>query len=295
LRVELVSYTRGGERLVASAAKQTISKKIVVPSLMSDAEAQSWIRELFRRQHWSPLEFSNYVFLVEGISRVASHQLVRHRIASYCQLSQRYSEGSLRRMVLTVCREKGVGCPSKPRNTSDYEVYATVLQSMSGQYIEPEKLFRIVETAYVLPPHLPVEKRIDMAYTFLRCTAMYYRMLGAGVAKEDARFLLPQAIKTTIYVSMNARELATVFLPLRMCSRAQWEIRELAWQMYRILLEVHPSIFRYTGPRCVLLENSIRDSPADLDTLLEEGFTIPRCPELVPREKIPECIRRSYR
>ncbi len=295
--VRLVEYTVEGERLVAAAAKQTVKRRPVIPEELDDEEVEVWIRETFRRQHWSPWEFSSYTFLVDGCSRVCSHQLVRHRLASYAQLSQRYSEGHLRRMAERACRELGVDCPGKPKTRKDYEAYAEALEEYAGKYRgSVEKLVPLASEAFVIPPHLPVEAKAEIAYQYIRLASAYYRLLSLGVAREDARFVLPQAVKTTLYVRMNARELATVFLPLRMCTKAQWEIRMVAWKMWRELVRVHPRLFRYVGPRCVLAENTARDQPVPLQKLLAEGkFTIPRCPELVPRKGIPGCLRFASR
>ena len=69
-------------------------------------------------------------------------------------------------------------------------------------------------------------------------------------SNEDARFVLPNACETRIIVTMNARELLH-FFSLRMCSRAQWEIRNMAEQMFVLCLETAPSIFRNAGPGCL--------------------------------------------
>ena len=75
--------------------------------------------------------------------------------------------------------------------------------------------------------------------------------LGSGEgSNEDARFVLPNACETHITVTMNARELLH-FFSLRCCSRAQWEIRALAEQMYRLVLPIAPAIFEHAGPGCV--------------------------------------------
>ena len=70
------------------------------------------------------------------------------------------------------------------------------------------------------------------------------------VPKEDARFLLPNAAATRIIVTMNARELLH-FFSLRCCSRAQWEIREVAWRMLEAAREAAPAIFEHAGPPCL--------------------------------------------
>ena len=73
-------------------------------------------------------------------------------------------------------------------------------------------------------------------------------LLGEGSA-EDARFVLPGAAATRMTMTMNARELLH-FFSLRMCNRAQWEIRELAWQMYALVYPLAPSVFENAGPGC---------------------------------------------
>lgn len=75
--------------------------------------------------------------------------------------------------------------------------------------------------------------------------------LGAGEGgNEDARFVLPGACETRLMVTMNTRELRH-FLSLRMCERAQWEIRALATEMHRLVMEVAPALFKDAGAPCI--------------------------------------------
>jgi len=67
---------------------------------------------------------------------------------------------------------------------------------------------------------------------------------------EDARFVLPNACETRILVTMNVRELRH-FFSLRMCSRAQWEIRKMAEKMFMLCYDVAPALFRNAGPACL--------------------------------------------
>ena len=69
-------------------------------------------------------------------------------------------------------------------------------------------------------------------------------------SNEDARFVLPNACETRIIVTMNTRELLH-FFSLRMCSRAQWEIRNMAEQMFLLCLQTAPSLFKNAGPSCL--------------------------------------------
>jgi len=62
--------------------------------------------------------------------------------------------------------------------------------------------------------------------------------------------VLPGACETRMMVTMNVRELRH-FFSLRMCSRAQWEIRALATEMHRLCMEVAPALFENAGPGCL--------------------------------------------
>ena len=71
------------------------------------------------------------------------------------------------------------------------------------------------------------------------------------MANEDARFVLPNACATNLVVTMNARSLMN-FFSLRCCNRAQWEIRQLATEMYRLVYGLAPNVFAGAGPSCVV-------------------------------------------
>jgi thymidylate synthase (FAD) len=71
------------------------------------------------------------------------------------------------------------------------------------------------------------------------------------MAIEDARYVLPNACETKIMVTMNARSLMH-FFRLRCCERAQWEIREMAYQMLIQVTNAAPGLFRDAGPGCVV-------------------------------------------
>lgn len=91
LRVTLLSYTPEPERVVAAAIRQCRSRKSadVLYKELSDEDVKRLIRLCIKMGHLSPIEHASFTFIVEGISRVTSHQLVRHRIASYSQQSHR--------------------------------------------------------------------------------------------------------------------------------------------------------------------------------------------------------------
>lgn len=83
-----------------------------------------------------------------------------------------------------------------------------------------------------------------------RAKEAYNRLLDLGIPAEDARYLLPQGVATKLYMTMNARELRH-FFALRCCTRAQWEIRDLATVMLHKCQAVTPEVFRDAGPECL--------------------------------------------
>ena len=76
------------------------------------------------------------------------------------------------------------------------------------------------------------------------------RAKASKMANEDARFVLPNACETKMVVTMNVRSLNN-FFALRTCNRAQWEIRALAKEMWKLVYPVAPTLFRYAGPGCL--------------------------------------------
>jgi thymidylate synthase (FAD) len=92
LKVKLLSYTPEPDRLVAAAARLCYSPVGVEDILerMSPEQVARRLNDLQENGHDSPIEHVNFSFGIEGVSRALTHQLVRHRIASYSQQSQRY-------------------------------------------------------------------------------------------------------------------------------------------------------------------------------------------------------------
>ena len=158
----------------------------------------------YQSGHHSVLEFAHFTFHIEGVSRALTHQLVRHRMASYAQSSQRY------------CEEDGFNFVTPPT-------------------IEP------LSAAWDVYTEMMAD--LEKAYETLR---------SLGIPAEDARMILPNACETVIEVSMNGRELIH-FCNERMCSRAQWEIRELANLMAAAVKdhdEQCAQFARYLVPKC---------------------------------------------
>lgn len=212
LKVKLISHTPEPERLIAAAAKLCYSESdasSIFDNLTPEA-VERFLQRLTDMGHASPVEHANFTFSVEGVSRSLTHQLVRHRHASYSQKSQRYvTEGGFNYIV-----------PPEIENDEDAGV-----EFLIAMYDAQDHYNKIVES-----------------------------LIQAGrtekEAYEDARYVLPNACETKIVVTMNVRELLH-FFNVRGCNRAQWEIRELAYQMWLLCMDVAPNLFKNAGPSCL--------------------------------------------
>jgi len=213
LKVSLLEHTPMPEDLVALSARLCYSP-IGIDKLkekLSKNEKKKLINLLRESGHLSPFEHVSFTFSVEGISRACSHQLVRHRLASYSQQSQRY-----------VSEEKGFDFIVPPSIKENKETELIFLEAMGKAH---EYYCRLLQ------------KLEEKGYK-------------GELARQDARFVLPNAAETKIIITMNARELLH-FFRVRCCNRAQWEIRKLAIEMLKIVKKIAPSLFIDAGPACV--------------------------------------------
>ncbi len=212
--VKLLEYTPNPERTVALAAKLCYSDATIenLQEGLDKGDVNKFIERLRSFGHASPFEHASFTFGIEGVSRSLLAQITRHRIASYSVKSQRY-----------VAANKG-------EDTFNY-VIPQAIEELGEDKIEKFKA--------------------QMAQMHEWYTE-WQTLLGGACEKsnEDARFVLPNAAETKMVVTMNARSLMN-FFNLRCCNRAQWEIREVAWQMLALVLEVAPSIFGNCGASCV--------------------------------------------
>lgn len=118
--------------------------------------------------------------------------------------------------------------------------------------VQSQRYVRISSDDLVLPrtleEHPDLADRVD--YAMRTVMQVYQDLVDAGVPKEDARYVTPQAVPTTLMMTMNARELLH-FFSLRCCNRAQWEIRGMADEMLKLCRHAAPGVFDKAGPGCV--------------------------------------------
>src|SRR5579864_1844739 len=208
VRVTLLEKSPDPTAMTATAARTCYSANA------PDAIVQRWhdrpddmvktVDRVRAAGHHSTLEHNIYVFGVTGLSRAATHQLVRHRHLQFDQQSQRY----------------------------------LAFKDTDFPYVKPKRIASL--------PAL--SERFDALMREIGST--YQALLEAGIPGEDARFVLPNAAASQLVVSGNARAWYE-FLTLRTCNMAQWEIRQMAFEVLRILKRQDPVLFKDAGATCV--------------------------------------------
>lgn len=171
--ITLLEHTPNPERLVAAAAKVCYSPdsgKKVFENLTNE-EALKFLNRLMEMGHESPLEHTVFSFAVDGVSRALTHQLVRHRVASYSQKSQRY------------------------------------VQEIGFEYVTPP----IIQNDEVLKENYDRAMKNCMFNYDVMVRRLLGEGRTKEQACEDARYILPNACCTNIIVTMNARELLHFF------------------------------------------------------------------------------------
>ena len=117
--------------------------------------------------------------------------------------------------------------------------------------VESQRYVKLEDVRMVMPDSIARSAFLQEAEVCLTSSMdLYKRMLAAGIAPEDARYVTPQAVVTNLIMTANARELRH-FFRLRCCNRAQWEIRGVADAMLAICKKVVPELFYGAGPSCV--------------------------------------------
>lgn len=228
MKVRLLAHTPEPERLIAAAAKNCYSSTDVDGILdgLTEEKTQSFLQMLTDLGHESPIEHVSFTFAIEGVSRSLLAQITRHRIASFSVQSQRY------------VRERGFEYVVPPEIEKIPAAKEKFIQAMEDDQRTYEEL-----TAALMEGHL--KELLDAGVPEKKA-----RSQAEKKSIEDARYVLPNACATRIVMTANARSLQN-FFRLRCCNRAQWEIRALAEEMYKLVYTVAPTLFAKSGPACV--------------------------------------------
>ena len=172
---------------------------------ITEGSAIKFVEMIRRRGHESVLEHSSMTVEFDNVSRGFTHELVRHRLASFTQESTRYVD------------------------ESDFKVIVPPTRDKDDKIVELE---------------LPNKEKIKVSFSdWVNLNEQMYRGLrSADWVPEDARQILPIGIKSQIVVTANFREWRHIF-KLRTSPGAHWEIRRVLTNLLEEVKEKMPVIF----------------------------------------------------
>ena len=167
-------------------------------------------------KHKSTIEHLYYNFDIDGVSRALLQELARHRISSFSVKSTRYTLKELKKEAIF-----------------NYKTTLYPSGTQVGEYFEYSRAAKYV----VFTDDIETDKMIIRNLENLR------QLLVKGVPNDIAKYSLPEAYKTSLIWSVNARSLQN-FLGLRTDKAALWEIRKLANKIYEALPNDHKFLFK---------------------------------------------------
>lgn len=186
VKVELLEHTPDPERTIAAAARLCYAP-IGADELfekMSDKEVTKLIGFLIGAGHLSAVEHASFTFAIEGISRACTHQLVRHRLASYNQQSQRYVRfGNVDFIIPPAVRRDDT---LREEFEKQMEICLTAYHRLLEAGIEPE------DARYILPQS--VETKIVMTMN-ARELLHFFTLRCCTRAQWEIRFLALKMLK----------------------------------------------------------------------------------------------------
>ena len=211
---KVVLLAGGGKIYTDTAARFCRSEKSL-DELAGAPHDVELVWRIVQSGHEAALEFDWFIFGVEGYSRVCETQLVRKRMASYLIKSGRVDKHGKREF-----------CTVLPPSLED-RMYTITIHRDSITRLSASDICDIIRQ-------------------------WYEAGVAEGIPEEDLRYLKPQATEFKGVIGMNAHALRDWFR-IRLCNRAQAEIRDLARKMFRLCKEAAPELFVGAGPSCEVL------------------------------------------
>ena len=255
LKVKIIAHTPEPDKVVAQAGKLCYSAVGVdeITQKLTEEEIARYVNMLASIGHESPLEHVSFTFAIEGISRACTHQIVRHRIASYSQQSQRYVKLEQFEYIIP---------PAIEKNPEAKRIFIETMERDQEAY---DELVDLLLEDILIDKHAAdygscikevLKENPDTAPDRSKVLDLYAEKFFEDYRKaekqaiEDARYVFPNACETKIVITMNARSLLH-FFNVRCCNRAQWEIREMATEMLKECKKIAPALFKKAGPDCL--------------------------------------------
>lgn len=218
--VKLINITPDPEKTCIYIARVSSDKS----EEKKKEDIEKLIRYLIKNDHWSPFE---HAFMTVEIktSRTIGRQLLRHRSFTFQEFSQRYAANTDLNFDIEL-RKAG----SHNRQSSTEHLARLIVDENSyGYEVNPD----------VEPNLLKALEEAGRGLQIIRDA--YFQLIKAGVATETARFILPEATETKLYMSGSLRSWIH-FLKIRDDEHSQKEIQQIAREIKRIFIENCPNI-----------------------------------------------------
>ena len=217
MKTKLISLTQGIGEYNGKTAEEIIVYAARVSSDREDKfeSPDKLLAYCIKNKHWSIFETAYATFEIET-SRAIGRQLLRHRSATFQEFSQRYSE-------VTEFEEIELRKQGLTNRQSSEEVF------------NPDIFFNDGGEGFKVKANIEIQDNLDII------SELYQKLLKAGVAKETARFILPECTKTKMYMTNNLRNWIH-FVEVRDDSHAQKEVVLIAKEIKEQLKEQFPNI-----------------------------------------------------
>lgn len=262
LKVKLISHTMNPELVIATAGKLCYSPSNIDDLMEKQTEEgiEKFVNMITSIGHGSVLEHTSFTFGIEGVSRSLTHQLVRHRIASYSQQSQRYvKEVQFEYVIPQDIKNNPILIESYKNHMEDTQrLYDEIVDKLMYDYIYNEDKYGKFVDIQLKKCNIDKnefeywKKKNKDSDKFVEVLRESYKKLCSTLEKkaiENARYIFPNACETKIICTMNLRSLIN-FCHHRCCRRAQEEIFNLAWTMLKEVEKVSPLLAKSLGASC---------------------------------------------
>jgi len=206
MQVKLISTTQGMNEM---SAEELIAYTARVSNLINQNNTETapkLIKYLIKNKHWSPFEMAHMTLEI-STSRAIAQQILRHRSFSFQEFSQRYAESS-----------SFIVYPARRQDNKNR-------QNSIDDLSEEDKLWFI-------------NRQMEIHQ---HSNDLYRQALNKGIAKEQARFLLPLSTETKLYMCGSIRSWVH-YLELRCDKGTQLEHQDIANQCKKIFIEQFPNI-----------------------------------------------------
>lgn len=217
MKVRLISYSQAPEQVQLEDCQELVAycARVSNPSNQMNAEtSEKLIKYLIKHKHWSPLEMVNACLEIETTRDIA-HQIVRHRSFAFQEFSQRYA---------------------RPEDMGD----ARVLRDARFQDAKNRQNSIELDRDNEQQRRLNEDFRMKQADLYNRAQEVYNWAINNGIAKEQARVVLPEGnTKTRLYMNGSLRSWVH-YIELRGANGTQLEHMEIAQQCAFVIAEIFP-------------------------------------------------------